>query len=66
MTKETKDEKQGVGNRKGNKLGNAFLLSISVAFFVQKFPLVDVSLKIQETKINYRTIKIVRMFLDYL
>ena len=65
MTKETKDEKQGVGYRKGNKLGNTFPLSISVVFFVQKFPPVDVSLRIQETKINYRTIKIVRIF-DYL
>ena len=65
MTKETKDEKQGVGYRKGNKLGDAFPLSISVGLFVQKFPPVDVSLKIQETKINYRIIKIVRIF-DYL
>lgn len=31
----------------------------------KKFPPVDVSLKIQETKINYRTLNIVRILLDY-
>lgn len=52
VTKITKDEKQGVGIRKGNKLGNAFPLHISVAFFGQRFHLVDKGLKILETNKN--------------
>lgn len=56
---------KGVGYRKGNKLGDAFPLSISVGLFGKKVSPVDVSLKIQETKINYRTLNIVRILLDY-